>query len=124
LTRVKGKTIARTQLLAGRSAADYDAQVLEIIRAFPHPQPGGTLRSIGVADETGHIYRRIDLFCPMEVLVLQAKLNAAGFSQHPAWRGAKHRVYAGVFRKNESSNLAPDTPGSHTRRPLEVHDVE
>jgi hypothetical protein len=117
LVRGKGKTIARTQLLAGRSAAEFDPQVLEIIRGFPQPQPGGTLTSIGVADETGHIYRRIDLFSPIEVLVLQAKLNAAGFSQHPAWRGASHRVYVGVFQKG------PCTPRAPTGRRLEVRDI-
>jgi hypothetical protein len=90
--------IEPTRLIGGREAAPHDEDVLAVVRGLPPPRLLGKVWFSGIADEAGHIYRRVVLFGPVELLEFAARMNAAGFSMHPAWRGVT-KTYKTVFYK-------------------------
>lgn len=97
MTRPPAK-IERTRLIGGRPPAPHDEAALSVIRSLPPPRDLGKVWFGGIADEGGHIYRRVVLFGPIELLEFAARMNAAGFSLHPVWRGVT-RTYKTVFYK-------------------------
>lgn len=93
----------RTRLLRGRVPAAFDAEVVAIVRSLPFAARR-VLCCVGVLNEAGQLYRRVDLFSPLELLEFTARMNAAGFGKLATLRGGVSKAYEAVFARRTSAH--------------------
>lgn len=88
----------RSNLLARRPRHEDDDKLLAIIASLPAADAGGRHAVAGICNRNGQVYRRVELFSPLELLLFIARLNALGFVQESGARAGKY-AYDVVFRK-------------------------
>jgi hypothetical protein len=90
--------LPRTSLLARRVRHEEDERLMEIIAGLPRAAGGTRHAMAGICNRDGQVYRRVELFSALELLMLSARLNAIGFVQQSGARAGKY-AYDVVFRK-------------------------
>lgn len=91
----------RTLLLPHRTHPADDAAVLEIVAGMPWQAAVRCAHVAGVRNDDGEIYRELFLCSEFELLLLTARMNAAGFTVDFATQRHGHGLHHcdRVFRK-------------------------
>jgi hypothetical protein len=88
----------RSSLLPRRLRHEDDERLLGIIASLPRTEGGTPYAVAGICNRNDQVYRRVELFSALELLLLIARLNALGFVQESGARAGKY-AYDVVFRK-------------------------
>jgi hypothetical protein len=101
----------KTHLLLRRVRGSDDARVLACLEGLPSglPDSAKDWELVGIANDSGEIYRVVQVRTALQMIALTARLNALGYSVDTERQSRSYR-YARVFSRKHS--------GQVTNRPL------